>query len=92
LRIRALDQSAGDIQPADWCDVRLMDNLVSSSVLSGEETEWKLLELRSDLAGRREVRFEADVGQGTQDLGFRASADVLLKVNPSGISNGDRKN
>ena len=92
LRIRALDQSAGDIQPADWCDVRLLDTLVSSSVLSGEETEWKLLELRSDLAGRREVRFEADVGQGTQDLGFRASADVLLKVNPSGISNGDRKN
>ena len=92
LRIRAFDQSGGDLQPAEWCDVRLMENLVSSSILSGEETEWKLLELRSDLAGRREVRFEADVGQGTQDLGFRASADVLLKVNPSGISNGDRKN
>jgi hypothetical protein len=90
LRIRALDQSSGDVQPADWCDVRLMENLVSSSILSGEETEWKLLELRSDLGGRREVRFETDVGQGTQDLGFRASADVLLKVNPSGPSAGTR--
>jgi len=90
LRIRAFDQSGGDRQPADWCDVRLMENLVSSSVLSGEETEWKLLELRCDLAGRREVRFEADVGQGTQDLGFRATTDVLLKVNPSGPSAGTR--
>ena len=86
LRIRALDQSAGDVQPADWCDVRLVENLVSSSILSGEETEWKLLELSSDLAGRREVRFEADVGQGTQDLGFRSTTDVLLKVNPSAPS------
>jgi hypothetical protein len=90
LRIRALDQSAGDVQPADWCDVRLVENLVSSSILSGEETEWKLLELSSDLAGRREVRFEADVGQGTQDLGFRATTDVLLKVEHPGLSAGTR--
>ncbi len=86
LRIRAFDQSGGDRQPAEWCDVRLVENLVSSSILSGEETEWKLMELRSDLAGRREVRFEADVGQETQDLGFRATTDVLLKVNPSAPS------
>ena len=66
--------------------MRLVENLVSSSILSGEETEWKLLELSSDLAGRREVRFEADVGQGTQDLGFRSTTDVLLKVNPSAPS------
>jgi hypothetical protein len=90
LRIRAFDQSSGDRQPAEWCDVRLMENLVSSSILSGEENEWKLLELRSDIAGRREVRFEADVGQETQDLGFRATTDVLLKVNPSGPSAGTR--
>jgi len=88
LRIRTFDQSGGDLQPAEWCDVRLMDNLVSSSILSGEETEWKLLELSSDVAGRREVRFEADVGQETQDLGFRATTDILLKVNPSGLSAG----
>jgi hypothetical protein len=90
LRIRVFDQSSGDRQSAEWCDVRLMENLVSSSVLSGEETEWKLLELRSDLAGRREVRFEADVGQGTQDLGFRATTDVLLKVEHPGLSAGTR--
>ena len=90
LRIRAFDQSRGDRQPAEWCDVRLIENLVSSSVLSGEETEWKLLELRSNLAGRREVRFEADVGQETQDLGFRATTDVLLKVECSGLSAGTR--
>jgi hypothetical protein len=88
LRILAVDHSSGDRQPADWCDVRLIENLVSSSILSGEENEWKLLEMRSDIAGRREVRFEADVGQGTQDLGFRATTDVLLKVKPSGLSAG----
>jgi hypothetical protein len=29
------------------------------------------------------VHLEADVGQGTQDLGFRAAADLLLKGVPA---------
>ena len=51
--------------------------------------EQNVLEVWADHR-RREVRFEADVGQETQDLGFRATTDVLLKVNPSGPSAGTR--
>jgi hypothetical protein len=47
--------------------------------MSGAESEWKLVEIRMSEAGTREVRIEADAGQGTQDLGFRAATDLLLK-------------
>lgn len=47
-----------------------MENPPSSSLLTGEEYEWKLLEMRCSEAGYREIHLEADAGQGTQDLAF----------------------
>ncbi|MFO0905874.1 MAG: CehA/McbA family metallohydrolase [Pirellulales bacterium] len=82
LRIRAIDQSQPTAGAPSWFDVRLVENLLSSSLLTGDETEWKLLEIRCSEAGHREVRLEADAGQGTQDLGFRATIDLLLKCVP----------
>lgn len=85
LRIQAFDRSlpqtgtTAHLKPADWCSVRLLDNLCSRSVLSGNEYEWKLLELRCAELGFREIHLQADVGQGTQDLGFRSTADLLVK-------------
>jgi hypothetical protein len=51
--------------------------------LSGLETEYRVLSLYSRDAGRREARLSFNVGQGTQDLGFRADADVLFTIRPS---------
>ena len=82
LRLHALDLATDKSLPASWCSIQLLDNLFSSSLLSGEEHEWKLAEFRCTETGHREVRFEADVGQGTQDLGFRAAADILFKCVP----------
>jgi len=82
LRVRAFDQSNPQPGVPPWFEVRVVENLLSSSLLTGEETEWKLLELRCLETGHREVRLEADAGQGTQDLGFRATADLLLKCVP----------
>jgi hypothetical protein len=82
LRIRAIDQSQPAAGTPSWFDVRLVENLLSSSLLTGDETEWKLLEIRCSEVGHREVRLEADAGQGTQDLGFRATTDLLLKCVP----------
>jgi hypothetical protein len=82
LNLSVWDQSVRPAELAPWCDIRFVENLISSATLSGEETEWKIVELRCDEVGRREVRIEADAGQGTQDLGFRATADLLLKCVP----------
>jgi hypothetical protein len=82
LRLHALDRATETQIPASWCSIQLLENLFSSSLLSGEEHEWKLAEFRCTETGHREVHFEADAGQGTQDLGFRAAADMLFKCVP----------
>jgi hypothetical protein len=82
LRIRAIDHSLPGASSPSWCEMRIVENLLSSSLLNGEEVEWKLIELRCSEVGHREVRLEADAGQGTQDLGFRATTDLLLKCVP----------
>jgi hypothetical protein len=83
LRVMATDRSTTPPRLARFCEVGLVDGIASSSFLSGAEREWKIVEIRLLEAGRREVHLEADVGQGTQDLGFRAAADLLLKGVPA---------
>jgi hypothetical protein len=88
LRIRAWDRTNLPSREASWCAVRIVDNVLSSSMLSGAEREWKLFDVRCSEAGHREVLLEADAGQGTQDLGFRAAVDLLLECVPrsSGVA------
>jgi hypothetical protein len=86
LRLVATDRSWIPPRPAPFCAVGLVDGVASSSVLSGQEREWKIVEIRCTEEGMREVHLEADVGQGTQDLGFRAAADLLLEGVPARVS------
>ena len=51
--------------------------------LTGLDREYKVLQLYSRDAGKRMATLEADVGQGTQDLGFRAETDVLFQCEPA---------
>jgi hypothetical protein len=51
--------------------------------LSGLEVEYALALIYSSEAGRREATITFDVGQGTQDLGFRGEAPVLFMVKPA---------
>jgi hypothetical protein len=46
--------------------------------LSGLGIEYRILSLYSRDAGQREARLTFDVGQGTQDLGFRSEIDILF--------------
>lgn len=78
LRIQAIDISTKPPQPASWCDVKIIDNKAVSREFTGDGVEHKVVELTMQQAGLREVRFIADAGQGTQDLGFRASTDLLI--------------
>ncbi|HEY2340255.1 MAG TPA: CehA/McbA family metallohydrolase, partial [Steroidobacteraceae bacterium] len=51
--------------------------------LSGLEVEYVIAVVYSSEAGKREAVLAFDVGQGTQDLGFRAELPVLFDVRPA---------
>ena len=55
----------------------------STKNLSGLELEYRIVQLYSRDAGKREAKLGFDVGQGTQDLGFRNEVDVLFDCEPS---------
>lgn len=54
-----------------------------ASNLSGLEVEYAIALLYAHEAGRREATLTCDVGQGTQDLGFRGEVPVLFDVRPA---------
>lgn len=75
------------IQPADVRD-RFLDVLFFNSrplepSLSGLPVEYRILQLYCRDAGRREATLSFDVGQGTQDLGFRGEVSLLLDCRPA---------
>ncbi|MFN3650322.1 MAG: CehA/McbA family metallohydrolase [Armatimonadota bacterium] len=51
--------------------------------LSGLELEYRVLSLYSRDAGKREAKVSFNVGQGTQDLGFRSEVDTLFTALPA---------
>ncbi len=54
-----------------------------SDRLSGLAVEYFLLQLYSKDAGQREVNLSFNVGQGTQDIGFRNAISVLFNIRPA---------
>jgi hypothetical protein len=75
------------VSPADvadrWLDVALADTQPLNKTLSGLKLEYRIVELFGRDAGRREAKLEFDVGQGTQDLGFRNEINVLFECEPA---------
>jgi hypothetical protein len=51
--------------------------------LQGLPLEYRVLQLYSRDRGRRAATLEFDVGQGTQDLGFRAECDLVFDCRPA---------
>ena len=51
--------------------------------LSGLTVEYAIALLYSSEAGKREITVAFDVGQGTQDLGFRGEVPVLFDIKPA---------
>jgi hypothetical protein len=51
--------------------------------LSGLNVEYAIALIYASEAGKREATIGFDVGQGTQDLGFRAETPVLFDVRPA---------
>lgn len=68
---------------ARWMDVALFDKQPLPARLSGLPLQYIALEVYSRDGGRREAKLAFDVGQGTQDLGFRNETNVLFTCRPA---------
>ncbi len=51
--------------------------------LSGLKLEYAVLQIYSKDAGQREAEIGFNIGQGTQDIGFRNTINILFKILPS---------
>lgn len=75
------------ITPADvanrWLDVSMYGRQPLNARLSGLGLEYRVIEVYSRDVGRREAKLMFDVGQGTQDLGFRNEVNLLFNCRPS---------
>ncbi len=80
LNISAIDLSLQPPQTADWITAIVVNEDGISSKMSGQKIEYLVIELLAKESGLKEVRLVGDAGQGTQDLGFRATADLLIDV------------
>jgi hypothetical protein len=84
----------GDSSKERWLEASVCSTVLSSSRsekkevraeqkeerLSGQKVEYLLLRLKANEVGRREATLVFDVGQGTQDLGFRAEVPILFTI------------
>ena len=76
-----------DVKPQDvadrWLDLMTFDQKPLTKTLTGLTVEYRILQLYSRDAGKREAKLSFNVGQGTQDLGFRNELNVLFSCQPA---------
>ena len=63
--------------------VSMFDQPPLTRGLSGLAVEYALVLIHTDEAGEREATIVFDVGQGSQDLGFRAEVPILFRSRPA---------
>ncbi len=66
-----------------FLDVEVFSGRPMTDKLSGLQVEYVIANIHSSQAGKREATLVCDVGQGTQDLGFRAEVPILFDVKPA---------
>ncbi len=66
-----------------FLDVAVYEKQPLRAGLSGLEVEYRIVQLFSRDAGRREATLSFHVGQGTQDLGFRSELPLLFECAPA---------
>ena len=70
-------------QARRFLNVGMYDSPPVSSRLSGHHTQYLIALIYSSESGSREATIAFDIGQGTQDLGFRSEVAVLFRVLPA---------
>lgn len=66
-----------------WLEIQMFNAQPLNATLGGLELEYRIIQLHSRDQGRREATFSFNVGQGTQDLGFRNEVAVLFDCRPA---------
>ncbi len=79
-RLRENENTRGEDR---FLELAMFEAPPMTAQLSGLEVEYAIALLYSSEAGKREAVLAFDIGQGTQDLGFRAEVPVLLEVRPA---------
>ena len=69
--------------PKRFLDMEMYQLSPMTTHLSGLEVEYAIALVYSRDAGKREATIEFDVGQGSQDIGFRAELPVLFDCRPA---------
>lgn len=76
-----------DVKPQDiadrWLDLITFDQKPLTKTLTGLTVEYRILQLYSRDAGKREAKLSFNVGQGSQDLGFRNELNILFNCQPA---------
>lgn len=66
-----------------WLEIAMYDSQPLNQTLSGLGLEYRIVQLYSRDAGNREAELSFDVGQGTQDIGFRNAQSILFDCLPA---------
>ena len=66
-----------------WMELKIYRDRPLNPTLSGLALEYRIVQIYSRDAGKRAAVLEFDVGQGTQDLGFRSDLSVTFNIRPS---------
>jgi len=80
---RPLANSPADQLADRWMDVQLYGQRPAARRLSGLELEYRIIQLYSRDPGKRSATLSFNVGQGTQDLGFRSDVTLLFTATPA---------
>jgi hypothetical protein len=79
---RLYNSPAADV-PNRWLQLAMFDAQPLLPALSGLPLEYRIVQLYSRDAGRREAKILFNIGHGTQDLGFRNEVDLLFNCRPT---------
>jgi hypothetical protein len=87
IQSKGKSEPPNTITPAElrdrWIDLNLYDKDPMSERLSGLAVEYRILEVYSRDRGQRSAKISFDVGQGSQDIGFRNEMVVLFSALPA---------
>ncbi len=72
------EASAADKPENLWLGLEMINRPPLKKELSGLKLEYAIVQLYSRDAGQREAKISFNVGQGTQDIGYRNEVDVLF--------------
>jgi hypothetical protein len=74
---QAIDKKA---DMSRWVELSIVNDKPFVKSLTGKRVEYRVMKLVAKQSGKREATLTFDVGQGTQDLGFRSEVPILFTI------------